>query len=637
MITNAHLYPQLDAFAALPKPGFALMVDAPWGVGKSHALRRWMGQRNDCLYVSLYGAIDGAAIEDALFDALVENNTSLKPPKGTSFAEALGEKWTGFRIDLTGAYRRQAMRSLPRILVFDDLERAEMSPNQLLGRLNQFVEHDPRNVILIAHQEKLRLMSSGALGDYDSIREKVVGRAIAMRPEADSALDAFLAELQAQTGGLGAKAKAFFGHADTRRKREASAFLGQERAVIISTFVDSASQNLRLLRQAILEFSRFHGQIPEDIRSNEAGMKHLLATFVALAIAYHAGNGFKAADLGQEAGWARALWHVNGQKKDAEPEKTGLELLQERYQENNYTHLDGTVISGALAKALIDSGYAPDAFISAELRKAAFFAIEHSEAWQTLWWWPKRSEAEVAEALQLVKNQLKEKALRDEVVILHLSGIILDLADNLIGWDTREKAQKEILDYIALLEKDQLLAADRPKGGYSRTLLDGNTFGLEIKQKKTKEFREICDTLIDALDRRFWSENQVRAESLLELAMTDAASFAAVIDNTGRREGLPNYAHWPVMTGVDPSTAAKVIFALPPAQIGQVLAPFKNRIQRLEAIAAQEQNADWPSERDWLLRFRSGAEDLACAASSPIRAAQVRTMLHWNLGFLDDA
>ena len=635
MIANNHLYPQLDAFAALPKPGFALMVDAPWGVGKSHALRKWMSQRNDCLYVSLYGASDGAAIEDALFDALITNDTSLKPPKGVSAAEALGEKWTGIRIDLTGAYRRQAMKSLPRVLVFDDLERAEMSPNQLLGRLNQFVEHDPRNVILIAHQEKLRLMSNGALGDYDSIREKVVGRAIAMTPEADTALNAFLTELREQTGGIGARAKAFFGHADTRRKQEANEFLDREKAVILGVFGDSTSQNLRLLRQAVLEFARFHGQVPHDIRKNEAGMRHLLATFIALAIAYHGGNGFKADDLEQKIGWARALWRVNDQQ-DVQPEKTGIELLQERYQENQYVRLDETVIPGSLAKALIDEGYAQDSLIAAELRNAAVFAIEHSEAWQTLWWWPKRPEQYVAEALQEVKGQLKSKAFRDPVVILHVGGIVLDLADNLIGWDTREKALEEMLGYIALLESGHLLTTDRPKGGYNRSLLEGGSFGLEIKQRATPEFNAIFQSLTDALDRRFWAENQIRAQQLLDLAKTDPEAFAAVIDNGGRREGLPNYAHWPILTGADPATAAQVIFALPPNHIGQVLAPFKNRIQRLEAVAVQEQNAAWPSEREWLLRFRAEANRLASTASNPIRTAQVRTLLSWNLSFLDE-
>lgn len=635
MTANAHLYPQLDAFAAISKPGYALMVDAPWGVGKSHALRRWMTQRKDCLYVSLYGAVDGNAIEEALFDALIAKNKSLKPPKGTALAEAMTEKWAGFRIDITGAYRRQAMRSLPRILIFDDLERTEMPPNQLLGRLNQFVEHDPRNVILIAHQEKLRVMSDSSGYDYDSIREKVIGRAISMLPEADAALEAFLGELKEQSGGLRTKVRALLRDAGTLQKQDAIAFLTQERAIITSTFKDSSSPNLRLLRQAMLEFSRFHAQIPQDIRSNQSGMKHILATFIALAIAYHGGNGFKARDLAQEAGWARALWQVNG-REDAEPEKTGLEQLQERYKENSYARIDGTVISGALAIALIQLGFAADAFVAQELRKAPLFAIEHYEAWQTLWWWPKRSEKEVADALQLVKNQLKEKAIRDEIVILHLGGIVLDLADNMIGWETREKAKKEIIDYISLLEKERLLAADQPKGGYNHALFDRSTFGLEIRQKNTEEFKEICAILVDALDRRFWSENKERGKNLLELAKSDAESFSAVIDNTGRRSGLPNYAHWPVMTGIDPAIAAKTIFSLPADQIGHILAPFKNRIQRLEALAVPGQNSNWPSERDWLLKVRSAAEQLASSENSPIRAAQIRTMIRWNLGFLDD-
>jgi hypothetical protein len=159
---------------------------------------------------------------------------------------------------------------------------------------------------------------------------------------------------------------------------------------------------------------------------------------------------------------------------------------------------------------------------------------------------------------------------------------------------------------------------------------------LEIKQGASPEFKVILQSLTDALDRRFWAENQMRAQKLLDLAKTDPEAFAAVIENAGQREGLPNYAHWPIMTGVDPATAAQVIFALPPNQIGQILAPFKDRIQRLEAVAAQEQNVAWPSERDWLLKLRAEANRLASTASNPIRTAQVRTLLSWNLSFLDE-
>ncbi len=45
MNAKSHLERQLDAFARLSGPGFALLVHAPWGAGKTWAVRRWLSER----------------------------------------------------------------------------------------------------------------------------------------------------------------------------------------------------------------------------------------------------------------------------------------------------------------------------------------------------------------------------------------------------------------------------------------------------------------------------------------------------------------------------------------------------------------------------------------------------------------
>lgn len=168
-------------------------------------------------------------------------------------------------------------------------------------------------------------------------------------------------------------------------------------------------------------------------------------------------------------------------------------------------------------------------------------------------------------------------------------------------------------------------------------LLEESAFGLGFVQRETAEFEQICTTLVEALDRAFWAVNPRRAGELLDLAATDVEDFVSMIDNRGHRDGLPNYAHLPVLTGADPSKAAQVIFGLHPDRTRQVLAPFKDRIRRLENTPMEERNAAWPSERDWLVRFRAEAECLALEAPSPIRAAQIRSLIRGGLGFLDGA
>jgi hypothetical protein len=156
MNANLHLQPQLDAFTRLADPGFALLVDAPWGAGKTYALKGWLSGRKDALYVSTFGAKSSSAIEEALFQKLLERK-DLKSPQGTTqLLEGVAEKFTGAKVDLTGAYRRTVMKDLPQVLVFDDLERAEMPLTELLSAINRFVEHEGRHIVLLANQAELR-------------------------------------------------------------------------------------------------------------------------------------------------------------------------------------------------------------------------------------------------------------------------------------------------------------------------------------------------------------------------------------------------------------------------------------------------------------------------------------------------
>jgi len=266
MTANAHLGPQLDAYVALEKPGFALMVDAPWGAGKTHAIKRWLVNRKHLL-VSLYGATSREDIERAIVVArlnAMENNAS------RAVATIVN---TGFEVAASYFYvakpkggHKIALAMLPDLIVFDDLERTEGIPaHTLLSVLNRYVEHESRHVVLLANQEELRKGCKG----YERVREKVVGRIIALEPDETGALGAFLGELDG--------AKAF-------------AFLSGQQEVILSVFRTSGCQNLRLLRQGLLEYARFHDVVPDDLLARADPMRHVLATFLALTIAFHEGE-----------------------------------------------------------------------------------------------------------------------------------------------------------------------------------------------------------------------------------------------------------------------------------------------------------------------------------------------------------
>jgi hypothetical protein len=604
---NPHLIPQLDAYLRQTEPGFAIMIDAPWGAGKTHAVKAWIKDKDHC-YISLFGIDSIAGIEGALFNQLLAAS-DFKLPKGvTQILEDVAKKVTGATIDLTGFHRQQVMKNLPKLLIFDDLERAQMPAPALLAALNRFVELEPRQVILIANETELANSD-----DYRKWREKVVGRTITLKPETDQAFDAVLASIPAENQRT---------------------FLTSQRDLIITVFEQSETGNLRLLLQSVREFAELHEKLPDGIRKKERGMSYLLASFLALSIAYHGGQIVKD-DLLKPI---QPGMKKSGEAKDGEPPPSQLQLLQERFRYNNHVMFGGHALPSELARRLIGDGYATPDYITTALRDTAIFQDEVDEPWVTLAYWRRRDEADVSAALARVKGQLDRKELVSPTIILHLWGIFRGLAEYGILTEKRDVISQLIKDYVAGLVADGKLPA-HPNKRWRHPLLEQSSHGLGYADRESHEFLEIRDHLIAAQDYVYQAGNNERVMALLSLAASDIGGFVQAISGRGNRDGIPDFSGEPIFSAADPAKVAAVLFLLPPEQMHDALHPFEDRLMLLTANADHQFHSDITSssehpERTFLRRLRDEGTLIANVAS-PIRAAQIRVALNWHLAFLD--
>ncbi len=608
MTANPHLVPQLDAYRGQNEPGFAILIDAPWGAGKTHAIKAWLHGKDHC-QISLFGVASIEGIEEALFNRLLDGRDTNLPNGLTKLAEGLAQKFAGVTIDITGFHRQQVLKDLPKLLVFDDLERARMEPPALLAALNRFVEHEARHVILIANEAEL-----DKTGDYRRWREKVVGRTITLKPETDSALDTCLASLCVG---------------------DQKDFLADHRDLIITVFQGSQTGNLRLLRQSVTEFVALHAALPDDIRSKTSGMRYLLASYLALSVAYHAGQITKGDLLQPRQSSPKPNREPNGEQ----PPPTPLQSLRDRFKDDNLVILSGDALPRELARQLIGDGYAPADFIAIALRDLAIFRNEDDEPWVTLWDWRRRDEADVTAALDQVRAQLDRKEITDPTIILHLWGVFFGFAKHGIGALTEETASQQITNYIAVCETEGVLPVTYPKAIWNNDFLQESSHGLGYAYLETPEFQAIRDHLISALDRVYRAGDAKRLADLLTLLQSDVEGFVLAISGRGARKDIPDYSREPIFSAADPAEVARVLLSLPPEQMLAALRPFKDRMIQLRANATtstdQETagNAEHP-EHIFLRRLRDEAIHVADAAT-PIRAAQIRNALHWHFGFLD--
>lgn len=613
MTVNAHLEPQLDAYAALSEPGFALMVDAPWGTGKTHALKKWLGGRPN-LFISLYGVRSREEIERAILLAHLATGDS-EASRTVQSLVASGLEIAATRTGMSKVLSPQNFGKalLPELLVFDDLERADLPVNELLGAINRYVEHNKRNVILVANQSELGREKPG---DYERVREKVIGRSISIDPDVTSALDAFLTSLES-----------------VANTEQAQAFLRAEAPVLSSVFEVSECKNLRLLKQAILEFARFYHQIPQEMRDQRDGMRRLLATFIALSIAYHGGYGTADEVLDQKEPRVRSQYSAPDDKLEEAAQSSTLQILQGKLLGHSDVGLSERFITAKLANGWIGRGHAPDAVVAEELLKTRLFNLPSTKAWQLVYRWKELPENQLLSAIKQLKMQLASHDIHEPWEILHVTGIQLSLADEEIEWSSRDTVEQEMIEYIATLERRDLLRSDW--SALLTPIIDRSKsrYGYKFQQYGSPEFTNILDELTAALERAFWKDAPKREQELLQLIQDNPYGFASKIGSSNQFKILSNYARVPVLAEIDPAKFAQAIFDAHPEFPGIVLAPFKERLAALEGDKRIRARV-WPSEKAWMEQMYTAAMALTEKAT-PIRRAQFRQALKEHLGFLE--
>ena len=156
----------------------AVLIDGAWGVGKTHLLQRVLSrssgeQLRKTAYVSCYGVNSTKDIDAHLF-ASAHPWLSSKPFRfAQDVLTSIPLLSNGKPIELSEFLENAAFD----LIVFDDLERTNISLHQVLGYINFFVEHTSARIICASASERLRPNDRTTFKDS---REKVFARRIVL-------------------------------------------------------------------------------------------------------------------------------------------------------------------------------------------------------------------------------------------------------------------------------------------------------------------------------------------------------------------------------------------------------------------------------------------------------------------------
>lgn len=290
---NKQIFDFLNEYAKLPSPQYAVLLRGKWGCGKTYFVKHWLAEfdKSDKLpanensielkpiYVSLFGMREISDIKSAI-DRCVNPFFYSKTGKILKIAGRIASKIifkTELDIDKDGKSETSfsgALDSLSifendnkdevkgvKFIIFDDLERCQIPMKQLLGFINYFVEHCDCHVVVIGEEKYLDDKTQHDLLEF---KEKIVGRELEILPDIEAAIKLFVDEPMMATD-----------------------FLSKETGMIQLCFECSATHNLRLLRQSLLDFSSLISALPSNlVENNHEYLRSLLACFIAVYAEY---------------------------------------------------------------------------------------------------------------------------------------------------------------------------------------------------------------------------------------------------------------------------------------------------------------------------------------------------------------
>ncbi|MDP2276839.1 MAG: P-loop NTPase fold protein [Nitrospirota bacterium] len=244
----------VENYLSIGKTDYAFLIKGQWGCGKTFFYKNKISQKIRSLnykpiYISLYGINSLDDISKKLFFELNPFIGAFSKSKiGKRLSElaktALGSvssiiPWLNFKPDFT-RIKAETWLSLKNdyVLCFDDLERTKLSILEVLGYINNFVEHDNCKVIIIANEEGISEMAA-----YLPIKEKLIGPTIEYRPKIEDVLSNIIDSFSDNSGF--------------------QSFLNENRKTILEVLGKSENLNIRILKHALI----YYRTIYEYLRS----------------------------------------------------------------------------------------------------------------------------------------------------------------------------------------------------------------------------------------------------------------------------------------------------------------------------------------------------------------------------------
>ncbi|WP_394124548.1 P-loop NTPase fold protein [Psychrobacter nivimaris] len=588
---NEHIEEFLRYYFKLPSPPqYAVLLKGKWGVGKTWFLKKIMSQLDSSdnqkkrhLYVSLYGIASFEEIENEFFRQLHPVLSS----KGMALAGKIGKGLlkTALKIDLNDDGKSDASVSsqvpdinLPDylsnteglILVFDDLERASMDLENLLGYINYFVEHQGYKVVIIANEDELVNKEKTSDVSYKRIKEKLIGKTFEIQPRLESAISNFIHEIESDS---------------------TQELFNNNIGLIKDYYRRSAYWNLRHLRQALMDFSRLLESLSDEIKDKEGIVEQLLSTYLVLSFEIKSGE-MLPADINNfnESYLAELMDRSNNKGMTEEVIDSPYRKVKEKYPAFD---LFDMLLEKSIWIDIFDKGLIDKAKIEESLKSSRYFHSDNQPEWMQLWHFMYLKDDDFDNLLKSVTQKFQDKEYKEIEIIMHIAGLFLELSSASVLDITKAKILELAKSHIDKLVEEKISVSHR-----SDPFHDTSSKGLQYYSKDSNEFRELFEYISSMSEKQINDSLPQLGIDLLDDIKNRTDSFYKKISYTG---SMNEYHRYPVLKYIRPKDFVKAIIENEPYKRRDIILAISSRYKSSGNIEILSPEIGWLQETVYLL------------------------------------
>ncbi len=571
---NEHITEYLNYYVDMENPQYAVLLMGNWGCGKTFFIKKlmtkWEEENNlseNIIFKPIYVSLNGVSSVHTINQKIRAKINPFLYSKGMKVGKKVlagllkttvkidmnfdeDEKNDGsfsFNIDSLGLLDSSNKEiNGKRILVFDDIERCKIETDEIFGYLNNFVEHSSCKVILLSDEgiirDRYEKNKSELDVGYKDFKEKLIGQTFEVKSDIEAAIKFFIEGTKNLNRNLDLKV---------------------HNQMVVDLFESSKLENLRVLKQALLDFGRLTSLIDGKLKTHNNYLefvKNFLAYFVIVYAELKTGSV-------EIKNYQDLFTSDNENELKSKNEAKYKEVL------NKYKVLHSTYVFPIKELiSYVECGYIESYELNKYLQNNFFFREDVEEDWEKLWYWQTLEDADFHRYKDSVWSQFAKEEIVKPSILIHVTGILLKLIDEKLlneksGWVLKKakKIMKKIIHGNFELQNDMVF-------GYKNS-----SMGKQYHSDTTYEFKELLKYSNELLDNKILEHTEDYLRNIFE--NVDSKSWYQVHPKLNKIiPGTQNiYFRIPILKGIDGKKLGKRIKEMDNKVINDVIYFFCSR------------------------------------------------------------